>query len=87
MTKPRSRVKFLAVNDVVRPLADGSADSEGAFAHARRVRQAASLEEAIRLMIGIEAALVVVDETGREIGFLTKDDLLRAIAPPSNNVW
>lgn len=87
MTKPRSRVKFLAVNDVVRPLADGSADSEGAFAHARRVRQAAPLEEAIRLMIGIEAPLVVVDETGREIGFLTKDDLLRAIAPPSNNVW
>ena len=87
--KDLSRVKFLTVEDVMRPLAgaptvDDGTVREGPGADARRVRRTAPVEDVMRRMIGLDAPLFVIDDDGRDIGVVTKDDLLRAIAPPSD---
>ena len=77
-----SRIKFVTVDDVMRPLAELPPGSEATLVQAPRIRQTASVEDVVRTAIGVEGVLVVEDESGQDIGFLTKDDLLLAIAPP-----
>ena len=77
--KDLSRVKFVTVGDVMRPIEAAA----GPPASARRLPPTTPVEEAVRLMIGSDAPLVVIDDARRDIGFLTKDDLLEVIAPPA----
>ena len=81
--KDLSRVKFVTVDAVMRPLSDLPAGCDVPPAAAPRTRTEATVEAAVRLIISAGEPLMVADADGRDIGFLMKDDLLRVVSSPS----
>lgn len=82
--KDLSRIKFVTVSDAMRPLSDGAQAQEASLAGAPRISRTATVEAAVRSMIGVETPLLVTDEAGDSIGVLSKDDLLRVVVPRSD---